>query len=77
MVGSLDTLSFYRRADSDETFVRHKGGPSEEKIMHSPRRSPEPLKRLAKMRDRHFWGKSEFKFESGEGLIVVSKESGV
>lgn len=37
MVGSLDTLSFYRRADSDETFVRHKGGPSKKDIMHSPR----------------------------------------
>ena len=67
MVGSPDTLSFYRRADSDETFVRNKGGPSKEKIMHSPRRSPEPLERLAKMRDRHFWGQIECQFESGEG----------
>ena len=37
MVGSLDTLSFYRRADSDKTFVRRKGGPSKREIMHSPR----------------------------------------
>lgn len=35
-IGSLGTLSAYKRKDSDKTFLRGKGGPSREKIMNDP-----------------------------------------
>jgi hypothetical protein len=35
--GSLADLSFYRRKDSNKTFVRQKSGPTRKQILHDPR----------------------------------------